>query len=231
MEKANKQLSVVYCTPNLRSVFNPAQERRSPVWSACLLPCQKKRGGTERSGAKTTKWRYHQRYRLKVNKASRLSRPQLGLERLRRIFVSHFFFFWWKPINHTLARLCQLVKTRKNSWPWSICYAGLELLCSIHNLFISFTKSGRKNVHYSICWWSCDRQHRFSSKLAVDSRTAECELTSQLTTVALNSIWLAKLGGTVVQRLAPLSRVWFQPRPFFVEQSNAWILFRYSGLA
>lgn len=50
------------------SVFNPALGRRSPVWSACLLPCQRKRGGTGRSGAKTTRWRYRQRYRPKVNK-------------------------------------------------------------------------------------------------------------------------------------------------------------------
>lgn len=43
-----------------------AQERQSPVWSACLLLSLKRSGGTGRKGAESTKRRYHQRYLQKV---------------------------------------------------------------------------------------------------------------------------------------------------------------------
>ncbi|XP_061612237.1 V-set and transmembrane domain-containing protein 4 isoform X2 [Phyllopteryx taeniolatus] len=42
-----------------------AQEKLSPVWSVCLLPCQRRRGDTERKGAEITEMKYHQRYQKK----------------------------------------------------------------------------------------------------------------------------------------------------------------------
>lgn len=58
-----------------------AQERRSPVWSACLQLCLKRRGGTGRRGAGTTRRRHHQRYQPKVFHLSNVSKKTITVVR------------------------------------------------------------------------------------------------------------------------------------------------------